>query len=59
MLEKALATATAPGGAVRGSNLAPACSPARVLSQAVPADVPSAPVTVVVMLARVTLVIHY
>ena len=59
MLEKALFTATAPGGAGRGSNLAPVCSTARVLSRAGLADVPSAPVTVVVMLARVTLVIHY
>ena len=43
----------------RGSNLAPACSTARVLSRAGLAHVPSAPVTVVLMLATVTLVVHY
>ena len=56
--EKALAAATAPGAAGRGLNLAHACAPARVLSPAGLADVPSAPVTVVLLL-EVTLVRHY
>lgn len=58
MPEKALAAATAPGAAGRGLNLAHACAPARVLSPAGLADVPSAPVTVVLLL-EVTLVRHY
>ena len=59
MPEKALAAATAPGAAGRGLNLAHACAPARVLSPAGLADVPSTPVTVVLLLAKVTLVRHY
>jgi hypothetical protein len=59
VLEKALATATAAGGAVRGSNVARACAPARVLYRSGFAGVPSALVTVALMLARVILVIHY
>ena len=58
MPEKALAAATAPGAAGRGLNLAHACAPARVLSPAGLADVPSTPVTVVLLL-EVTLVRHY